>query len=377
MTYNAFLCETVTGNLLAPLDCDIKSWKRELLGNDTASVALAPGALTLANRDLMRLYTTPARTTLVVEWQNPGEAIGVPVFAGPIMTRPFDGQALTLNAVGLRNILDRRKLITWAPPYATQTQQWSNMSLGSIGINIVKFVTDASKPGAALPIIYPTIETDTDPTHVKTYNGFNLKTAGSALQDLAGLLNGPEFDFVPVWSDGNRSAINWLMRIGTDQSPLLTTTAAVSFDATQPGSAVKKLTYLEDASQVATRQWGNGSGTDVDTLMATANNDTLISAGWPALEQQKDYKSETNATALAAEVAGDLALAQSPTVQFALEVDGSRPPRAGTYTLAQLVSVNVRNHIWVPDSPPGGYSMRVVGIGGDASTTVKLTVQGV
>lgn len=377
MAYAAFLCETVTGNLLAPLDCDIKSWKRELLGNDTASVVMQPGALTLTNRDLLRLYSTPWHSTLVIEWRNPGDAIGVPVFAGPIVARPFDGQAVTFNAVGLRNILDRRKLITWAAPYATQARQWANMSLGSIGISVVKFVTDVSKPGCSLPIVYPSIETDTDPTHVKTYNGFNLKTAGSALLDLAGLINGPEHDFVPMWSDGNRSAINWLMKIGTDEAPLLTTSTPVSFDATQPGSAVKKLTYLEDASQVATRQWGNGSGTDVDTLMATANNDTLINAGWPALEQQKDYKSETSATALAAEVAGDLALAQSPTVQFGLEVDGSQPPQAGTYSLGQLVSVNVRNHIWVPNSPQGGYNMRVVGIGGDSSTTVKLTVQGV
>lgn len=377
MPYNAFVCETVTGKMLAPLDCDIKAWKRELLGNDTASVALAPGALTLTNRDLIRLNTTPYRSTLVVEWQNPGDPIGVPVFAGPIATHSFDGQTLTLNAVGLRNILDRRKIINWTAPYASQAQQWSNMSLGSIGVNIVKFVTDPSKPGASLPIVYPTIETDTDPTHVKTYNGFNLKTAGSALLDLAGLINGPEHDFTPVWSDGNRSAINWLMKIGTNEAPLLTTTTPVSFDATQPASPVKKLTYLLDGSQVATRQWGNGSGTDVDTLMATANNDTLINAGWPALEQQKDYKSETNATALGAEVAGDLALVQSPTVQFALEVDGSQPPQVGTYTLAQLVSVNVRGHLWVPDSPQGGYNMRVVGIGGDASTTVKLTVQGV
>lgn len=378
--YAAYVCETVTGNFLAPIDCNIKSWKRELLGNDAATIELAPGALTQANRDLIRLITTPWRSTLVIEWINPGDHVGVPVFAGPIVTRPWD-QSLQITAVGIRNVLDRRKLINWTGPYATQSLQWSNMSFGSIGINIVKYVTGQSpypaKAGASLPIIFPSVETDTDPTHVKTYSGFNLKTAGSALNDLAGLINGPEHEFAPVWSDGNRSQINWLMRVGTTEQPLLTTSTIVSLDATQPTSPVKKLTYLEDASQVATRQWGNGSGTDVDTLMATASNSTLVNAGWPALEQQKDYKSQTDATQLASEVGGDLALAQNPIIQWTAQVDGSQSPLLGTYPLAQQVAVNVRNHIWIPDSPPAGYMMRVVGFSGDSSTTVTLKMQGV
>jgi hypothetical protein len=149
MVYQAFLCETVTGKLLAPLDCNVKSWKRELLGNDTASVDLPAGALTVKNRDLIRLYTTPWRSTLVIEWSNPGDTVGVPVWAGPIVTRGFDTSTLTLNAVGPRNILDRRKLINWAGPYQSQVLQWKNMSFGSIGVNLIKYVTDTSKAGAA------------------------------------------------------------------------------------------------------------------------------------------------------------------------------------------------------------------------------------
>lgn len=378
--YNAFVCETVTGKTLEPLDCNIKSWRRELLGSDTATVTIAPGALTMANRDNLRLITTPWRSTLVIEWANPGDRIGVPVFAGPIITRPFD-KTVTINAGGIRSILDRRKLINWAGPYQGQSLQWSGMSLGSIGINVVQYVTGTSpypaKAGASLPIIYPTIETDTDPTHVKTYAGYNLKTAGSALTDLAGLINGPESDFVPVWSDGNRSAINYIMKIGTNEQPLLTTSSAISLDATQPKSTVKKLTYTEDASGVATRQWGNGSGTDVDTLMSTASDATLVNAGYPALELQTDHKTETDQTSLDTAVSGDLALAQSPIVQFGLTVDGSRAPYLGTYQLAQAIALNVRNHIWIPDSPAGGYPMRVVAMQGDQTPTVALSVQGV
>jgi hypothetical protein len=373
MAYLAFVCETVTGNLLRPLDCNIKSWKRELTGADMATVELAPGAVTTDNRDLLRLMTTPWRTLLVIEWINPGEMVGTPVYAGPFVSDGFD-QTVTLNASSIRAILARRKLINWTGPYATQVTGWSNMSLGSIGVNVVQFA--CSQAGEALPILYPTIETDTDPTHVKNYNGFNLKTADSALTDLGGLINGPEFDFQPVWADVNRSGIRFQMRAGTTEQPKLTTPNPISFDATQPGSAVQKLTYLHDASQVVTRQWGNGSGTDVDTLMSTATNATLVNAGWPVLEGQKDYKSELNQTALDLAVAGDLAIAQTPITQFGLVVDGSQTPFVGSYPLGANAMVNVRNHIWVPDSPAGGYSMRVIAMSGDSSTKVTLAVQG-
>jgi hypothetical protein len=374
VAYAAYLCETVTGNLLFPLDCNIKSWKRELTGADMATVELPPGAVTLANRDQLRLYTTPWRTLLVIEWINPGEIVGTPVYAGPIVTDGFGGQVVTLNASSIRAILAKRKLINWTGPYATQVTGWSNMSFGSIGVHVVQFVT--SQAGEALPILYPSIETDTDVTHVKNYNGFNLKTADSALTDLGGLINGPEFDFQPVWADVNRSAIRFQMRAGTTEQPKLTTPTTISFDATQPGSAVQKLTYLHDASQVVTRQWGNGSGTDVDTLMSTATNATLVNAGWPVLEGQKDYKSELNQTALDLAVAGDLAIGQAPIVQFGLDVDGSQAPVVGSYPLGANAMVNVRNHIWVPDSPAAGYSMRVIAMSGDSSTKVTLAVQG-
>jgi hypothetical protein len=374
MAYQAFVCETVTGKYLRPLDCNIKSWKRELTGADMATVELAPGALTVKNRDLLKLVTTPWRTLLAIEWINPGEIVGTPVYAGPFVTNGFDGSVVTLNASSIRAILAKRKLINWTAPYATQVNGWTGMSFGSIGVKLVQFA--CSQAGEALPIVYPSIETDADPTHVKNYNGYNLKTADSALADLGGLINGPEFDFQPVWADVNRSAIQFQMRAGTTEQPKLTSATPISYDATQPASAVQKLTYLQDASQVVTRQWGNGSGTDVDTLMSTTTNATLVNAGWPVLEGQKDYKSELNQTALDQAVAGDLAIAQSPVVQFGLEVNGAQKPFVGSYPLGANAMVNVRNHIWVPDSPAGGYSMRVIAMSGDSSTKVTLAVQG-
>lgn len=370
MSYKAFVCETVGGKNLGTLPVTVKSWKREMNGTDTASVLLSPGALTVKTRDNLRNITTPARMSLVVEWSNPGESVGTPVFAGPIWNRNFDGTAATINATGVKSILDRRKLVVWAAPYQSQVLAYANLTLGSIAAQIVSFATSGSKPGAGLPITVPGNVTGTSS---KSYNGFNLKTVGSALSDLTNLINGPDIDFIPVWADSNRSAINWRMVTGTTTQPKLFSPATVVYDAGQPKSSVKLLTFVDDASTMATRQWGNGSGTDVDTLMSTASSSTLVNEGWPALEQQKDYKSETAQSNLDAAVQGDLVLNQTLTEQWGLTVDATRPPVLGSFSLGDIARIRVANHVWIPD---GDYTQRIIAMQGDGTTSVVLSVQG-
>jgi hypothetical protein len=230
-----------------------------------------------------------------------------------------------------------------------------------------------SAPGYALPITYPAVVADTDPTHIRNYYGFNLTTAGTALDELTGVINGPDIDLQPVWADANRSAINYNMRVGTTAQPKLYQANQIVFDATQPQSSVQLLTYLDDASNVATRQWGNGSGTDIDTLMSTAQSATLTDAGWPVLEQQTDHKSDLIQSSLDQSVQGDLAAAVALLVQFGLTVDATAAPVLGSYLLGDQARVNVRNHLWAPDAD---YAMRIIAMDGDATTSVKLSVQG-
>lgn len=370
MSYQAFVCETVTGRNLGPIDVTVKSWSRLLNGSDTGSVQLSPGALTVKTRDQLRLYTTPERMTLVIEWSNAFERVGTPVFAGPIAGRPWD-KGVTINAASIRTILERRKLINPTAPFASQRLTWQNMSLGSIAVKIVQFAT--SGVGGALPIVYPAIQVDSDPTHLRNYDGFNLKTANSAITDLTNVINGPDIDFTPVWADSARSAITYQMRVGTNEEPRLFGPNQVVFDATQPKSSVKKLTYMDDGSALATRQWGAGSGTDVNALMSMASNAALIAAGFPALEQQKDYKSEILQSTLDVSVQGDLEATSTLLEQWGLNVDGTSAPVLGSYLPGDLARVNVRNHIWIPD---GDHPMRIIGISGDGTPTVKLNVQG-
>lgn len=373
MSYSVYVCETVTGKNLGPLDCHVDTWHRELNGIDTISVTLAPGALTPTNRDWLQLLTTPARMSLVVEVSQPGTTVGIPVAAGPIMTRQWDGASLKINATGIRWLLNRRKAHTWATPYASQTITYTNLSLGTIAARLVGVATNAGKSGASLPIVLPSDTSDTDPTHTRTYNGYSLLNVGDELTALTGVIGGPDIDFQPVWSDGNRTAINWQMRVGTPTQPSLYSATKVVFDASSPSSGVQSLTHLEDASVMATTQWAAGSGQDVSTLMSFNQSTTATINGYPLMEQQQDYKTVIDQATLDTHTAGDQLAHTTPTSQWMMAVNGTVAPLFGTYQLGDYARVRVANNLWISDN---NYTVRIIAFDGDSSMTVKLGIQG-
>ena len=367
MVYTAFACETVTGRNLGPLDVTVNSWARELNGTDTATVTMSPGALTLANRDQVRLYTTGQRMSLVVCWD------ALPMFAGPFVTESWNKNTLSFSAVGIRNTFLKRKAHTWAMSYAAQVLAYSGMSLASIARALA--VVGMSHPGGTLPIVLPATEVDADPTHVRNYNGFELKSIADIWSLLTGVNNGPDIDFLPSWTDASQTFIQWTMRTGTVAQPKLSAPQQVSFDASQPGSSVADLSYVSDSSQLATTQWAAGAGTDVGILMSQTSSSTLIGNGFPLLEDETDYKTVSDQATLDTYTAGDLALHGTPIKQWALSVDALQPPVMSSYNVGDVALVRIANHLWLPDSPAAGLPLRIVGMSGDSSTKLMLKVQ--
>ena len=369
MTFTAFVCSTRTGRNYGPLDCKISSWARVLNGSDTSSVQLFPGALTPATRDEYRQSTTPGLMSLVIDWD------GIPLVAGPIWNRPLQGDAVTINASGIRNLLVRRKAHTWATPLAGQALTYADMSLGSIAAELVRVATSSTKPGAELPIVLPNVEIDTDAGHTRTYAGFDLKSVSDLLNDITGVQDGPDIDFRPEWVDSNRSAIRWRMLVGSNEQPLLISQNQLAFDYAAPRSGVRQVDSTEDASQMATAQWAKGAGSDTSTLMSLAVDTTYTDLGFPLLENETDYTTVSDQGTLDTHAAGDQAAFAQPTEQYDVTVDALDDPPLGSYGLGDVATIRVQDHFWLPDSPPAGYPVRILGYSGNGTTTVKLAVQ--
>lgn len=364
--FTVFAFETVTGRVIGTIPCNIKSWARVLDGTDTASVVMLPGTLTVKSRDYYRLITTPMRSSLVIDWD------GVPITAGPILTREWTGTDLTLNITDARSIFSRRKAHTWATPYASQVITYSGISLGTIAVNLVKLGISNLKLGASLPIVFPPDEADTDPTHVRTYNGYELIDIATELANLTNDLNGPDIDFLPQWTDSSRTYLQYQMRVGTLEQPALYSPQTVVFDGSQPRSSVENIDTIDDASLLGTTDWATGAGDTASMLMSMTQSTDLVSKGWPLLEQETDYKTVSDQAVLDSKTLADLAAHALPTEQWTMNVDATLAPVLGSYLLGDRARVRVKNDVWTPDDD---YQMRIIGMSGDSSTKIKLDVQ--
>lgn len=366
MGFSLWACRTTTGQNAGRLEGTVSSWSRELNGQDQAQCTLAPGAVTPDTRDGLRALTTGQLMSLVVDWN------GTIVWAGPIIARQFSAGTLTLSAAGLTSILAARKAITQSAPFASQVLSYTGVSLATITRGLIQVATALAKPGSALPIVLPSTETDSDSSHQRNYQGYDLSSISDLVSNLTGVIGGPDVDFAPQWTDGTRTAFQWVMRTGTKAQPQLSSMLPVAFDATQPGSSVQQIDVTEDWSQIATTQWAKGSGDGTATLMSMAQSTALTALGYPALERETDYTTVTTQAELDAHTAGDLATYSTPTVQWGLKVDGSATPALGGYLLGDTAKVNVRRHAWIPD---GEYAMRILSIAGDATNFQTLAMQ--
>lgn len=367
--FTVFACETVTGNTVGLLPCVINNWADVMGGTATAEITLAPGTLTTATRDNYRNLTMPWRMTVVIDWD------GVAVWAGPVIARNFDGQTVKISCQGFKAILNRRKVHDWSTPLANYTVTYTGKSLGQIATQLVTLATTV-KPGSALPVVIPTLtETDTDSTHVRTYNGAELKDTGVELDNLTKSLNGPDIHFKPQWVDSTRSQVQWVMRVGSLAQPVLSSLQAVMFDASAPAASVQKMTELEDGSNLVTTQWAKGAGNTTSTVMSKKTSTTLTGQGWPLIEGQVDYRTVTDQATLDAHTQADQTARQTAPKQWPFEVNAGLSPVLGSYLLGDNAYIRVKDHVWIPDSPPQGYPVRIISIAGDNTPTVKLGVQ--
>lgn len=372
MTFTLYACRTTTGQNLGRLPGVLQAWQRVLNSSETASATIPRGAIdpqvlkSTTARDNVAAWTTPWLMTLVVDWD------GTVVWAGPISGRQPQND-LGISAVGLKTLFTRRKAINWTAPYAAQTLTYpSTISLGSIAAQLVATATASSKPGAPLPLVLPAQTADSNPANAATLYGYDLRSVSDVLDLLTAFAGGPDIDFAPQWVDANRTAIQWVMRVGTPSAPKLTGPTVQAFDATQPGSSVQSLNVSEDASSLATADWAKGAGSGTSTLMSLQTSQALTSLGMPLLEQETDHTEATTQAQLDALAVGDLATNAGAIVQWAMGVNAAGTPQLGTYQVGDAARVNVRRHWWIPD---GDYGMRILGISGDASNTVQLAMQ--
>lgn len=298
--------------------------------------------------------------------------------AGPIWAHTYDADTamLTVGAAGMRSIFDHRLVMgVLADPSlaAAWAVTYPGLSLGTIAKRLVQLAL--THTGGALPIVLPADETGpADEDHTRTYKGHELATVASRLDQLSGVLGGPDIAFEPRLT-ADRLGVEWPMRTGTEADPLLHQVGDDHvWDMRVPRGGVSSVSVNRDASGLAGRAWLTGQGSSEALLMAAATDPTLTDHGFPLLETTEARSTVEKQTTLNRWATGALAAKSRPWMTWSFTVDAASNPKLGTYRAGDWA------RIWLPEDhpylslllPAGFHRARILDISGDLSGTVKL-----
>jgi hypothetical protein len=205
----------------------------------------------------------------------------------------------------------------------------------------------------------------------RTYSGFDLKDIGSALRDLSQIIDGPDiaFDVGPPDVLGRPTR---LMRVGT---PYLG--SADNPWVWELGGSMLSYSWSRGGGVMATRAFAQGTGTELGSLIAVAEDSTLYANGWPLLETSDLYSSDSDISSLQGHANSQLAALGTPLITPKITVRGDVAPG---------LDFNVGDFgrmIIPPGDPymPAGVDLLVrvlvinVAIGTQGEETIKLDLQ--
>lgn len=321
------------------------------------------------------LIAEPCRCFLAVSYID---STGTETFlaGGPIWTHAYDdtSKQLTIGASGLWSYWDHRKVLpvlaAGVNPATVTTSMLS--SLGTLAKQLVQLAQ--THTAGSVPVVFPADETG---TNARTYTGFSMTAVGQALRDLTGVQGGPEIQFVPRRTAADPRFIEWVMRVGTTEQPLLSQAGDDwTWDASVPRSSVTGISVQRDGSAMATRVWEQGTGSDISTLYSQANDTTLTDAGFPLLELADSTHTDVTVQAtLDTYAAGLLARALRPVESWTVKVRRDDTPNVAQYAVGDYVSIVIGGYmrLGVPGVEVDGNDATVADDGNVLTSTLDGT----
>lgn len=232
----------------------------------------------------------------------------------------------------------------------------AGLSLGTIGKRLIE--QRLAWPGAPTAFILPPDEIS---TNERNYLFASLKTIGSALTDLTGVENGPDFAF-----DAQRApdglSLEYRLRHGTAANPRIGTDAGVwALDELTP---IQGLSVTDSGEDLGSTAWLTAGRTSGAALVSRAHNADLVAlSGYPPLDlvdtTHNDVSVQATLDAYAAELSrwgGSL----TRDMSFTVRADAS--PGLGQYRPGDTITIDVPDdHPYLTRSIP----IRITSVSGD------------
>lgn len=370
--WRVLIAQTVSGTIVADVaPKDVPQFTRKLSDKGSWTVDVLPEDTANTHLDL-HAYTESGLYSWVVAYDD------VIVQAGPVRTYQWDdpSRTLSVSGSGIQGLFDSRVLrnpsgTASAIAGGDNTLTLTNLSLGGVASAIVS--ANLSQSGYGLPINIPTPASGTDS---QTYNGYDLASVWTRLNDLSQMDQGPELDFRPYFVTG-ANGIRWDMLIGSPTLGDPNSSAVWDY-----GGALSQVDIDTNGSaSPASRVYVQGSGTEGSTLAGYAENAAILAEGYPGLDYvDTSHTAVTASTDLSSIATATSAAYAAPTETWTclVHVDGlttggvSVSPTLGTWALGDGVLIGVSGHPWITD---GVYRRRCLSISQDTDVTVSVVLQ--
>jgi len=333
------------------------------------------GQLTIGDRRIgvhePQRVSEPGRTALYVVRD------GVLVWGGIIWTSKYNSRDRTLEvgAAGFLSYFDRRRVLP--APYdpahddvATLVTTYVEVDQAEIARSLIR--TAQSHPGGDIGVqdaATTSIGPASEYPRTLTYHGYELKSVGEALRELATLDNGPDFLIDVSFGPGGRPERR--LQVGR---PHLGQEGVPHF--WEYGANLVSYTWPQDGASMANRVYALGSGSEAGQVIETAAGASWISAGWPLTEADVAHVHVNDRGLLSSIASAELSSVARPVVLPELVVRADRDPVLGSYQVGDRAQVVVKDGFF-----PGGkeFRVRLLGIevtpGDDAGEElVTLTV---
>lgn len=368
--WTVYLIHANTGQIGPQVDIDAGQWDIPLNGTETCSVNVKKTSLP-KNIDL-KTWMAPWWGGVLLMWRD------VPVFAGPIVSRPLeDENNIKLDCAGVRAYLGRRfvaqEFTDWnALPFSSYS--FMNLSLGTIAKRYVQ--ASMMKSGGQLPINFPLPDESgpADADHQRNLQGFNIQNllCDDLLTNIAQVSHGPDIMFKPRLLDDSRFV--WDMWTGTANEPRIRQIQTAVWDTTAEAGQTTSLSIVSTGSYETNRVYSVGAGTDQGTLITVSEDLSKVPDGYPLLESAIAISKSPDPAVVKAHGDGVLIANTDMLREITLEVhiDGTYP--LGSYWAGDAMDIFTSGWLTFED---GRHTCRLLHMSGDLSrpSSVKLNLQ--
>lgn len=359
MAWEHHLFETRTGIPLGMVELSTHRWGTRQNGfvseQSTIPTAAADIAVPAGGWDAA---TLPWATSILTCWDDR------PVYAAPIYRRRENVATgeMVINHSELWRLLARRYIWGVADWAATNTLVLDGRTKRGLVRSLVTRAAvdnDTASPRWPLPVIVP----DPEPgPHHRTFYAYHFDKAMDIVEDLISEVDAPDLAFVPRWSATGR--VEWVAEIGT---PSLTG-PGLSLTAGAPASPVSGLVYDEDATDQYTGTFALGEGTEVDMLVG--KGPSSITLDLPVMDAVESHKTLTTQAQVDAQAQGHVAQAQVLRPAWSFSVEQAAALDAGV-KVGSIIDLYSPGGVIAAE---GVQNLRVVGMSGDLSESVRLEV---